>query len=49
LYGGDFQLLAGEVKENVYSGNRSGEFSASAGGRSSPSVENGWCLFTDNG
>lgn len=41
---------AGEVKENVYSGNRSGEFSASAGGRSSPSVENGsQRIFTRRG
>ncbi|RDY14462.1 Regulator of nonsense transcripts UPF3 [Mucuna pruriens] len=31
----------GEVKENVPSGYRGGEFSASAGGRGSPSVENG--------
>jgi len=48
LYG-DFQFLAGEVKENAYSGNRSGEFSASAGGRSSPSIENGWRVFHDYG
>ncbi|XP_024635574.1 regulator of nonsense transcripts UPF3 isoform X1 [Medicago truncatula] len=41
---------AGEVKENAYSGNRSGEFSASAGGRSSPSVENGsQRIFTRRG
>ncbi|KAG5150228.1 hypothetical protein JHK82_017109 [Glycine max] len=30
----------GEVKENVPSGNRGGEFSASAGGRGNPSIEN---------
>ncbi|KAI5440351.1 regulator of nonsense transcripts UPF3 isoform X1 [Lathyrus oleraceus] len=41
---------AGEVKENVYSGNRSGEFSASAVGRSGPSVENGsQRIFTRRG
>ncbi|XP_004499563.1 regulator of nonsense transcripts UPF3 [Cicer arietinum] len=35
------ESVEGEVKENVYSGNRTGEFSASSGGRSSSSVENG--------
>ncbi|TKY49946.1 Regulator of nonsense transcripts UPF3 [Spatholobus suberectus] len=35
------QSAEGEVKENVPSGNRGGEFSAAAGGRGSPSVENG--------
>ncbi|WJX36387.1 hypothetical protein P8452_24270 [Trifolium repens] len=44
------ESVEGEVKENVYSGNRSGEFSASAGGRSSPSVENGsQRIFTRRG
>ncbi|KAK7401494.1 hypothetical protein VNO78_13024 [Psophocarpus tetragonolobus] len=32
---------AGEVKENVPSGNRGGEFSTSTGGRGNPSIENG--------
>lgn len=31
----------GEVKENVPSGNRGGEFSASSGGRGNSSIENG--------
>ncbi|XP_068498692.1 regulator of nonsense transcripts UPF3 isoform X2 [Phaseolus vulgaris] len=31
----------GELKENVTSGNRGSEFSASAGGRGNPSIENG--------
>ncbi|WJX30381.1 hypothetical protein P8452_18927 [Trifolium repens] len=44
------ESIEGEVKENVYSGNRSGEFSASAGGRSSPSFENGsQRIFTRRG
>ncbi|KAK7322382.1 hypothetical protein VNO77_25761 [Canavalia gladiata] len=35
------EVLTGEAKESVSSGNRSGEFSGSAGGRGSPSLENG--------
>ncbi|KAG5036325.1 hypothetical protein JHK87_011235 [Glycine soja] len=39
---GDFLVSTGEVKENVPSGNRGGEFSASAGGHGgNPSIENG--------
>jgi len=45
--GGDFLAQTGELKENVTSGNRGSEFSASAGGRGNPSIENGWSLFTN--
>lgn len=46
LYPWDF-LGSAEGKEIGPSENRSMEFSASAGGRSSHSVENGWCSLSD--
>ncbi|CAJ1958467.1 unnamed protein product [Sphenostylis stenocarpa] len=37
----NLESTEGELKENVTSGNRGSEFSASAGGRGNPSIENG--------